>query len=224
VALNSNGATLHYQHRSRERPPRGQRHSLLIDAGCSHAGYASDITRTHAARRGLFSQLVKALDQAQLRLCAAVRPGVAFGELQLLAHREVAGLLANAGLVRLPAEAIVDERISDLFFPHGLGHLLGLQVHDIGGNLLDPDGRQGKPPRRFPRMRLTRTLAPGQVLTIEPGLYFIDSLLTRLRRHRRHRSVDWQALESLRPCGGIRIEDDVLVTEAGHENLTRNGG
>lgn len=224
VALNRNGATLHYQHRSRQRPPRGERHSLLIDAGCSHAGYASDITRTHAARRGLFSQLVKALDQAQLRLCAAVRPGVAFGELQLLAHREVAGLLASAGLVRLPVQAIVDERISDLFFPHGLGHLLGLQVHDIGGNLLDPDGRQGKPPRRFPRMRLNRTLAPGQVLTIEPGLYFIDSLLARLRRHRRRLSVNWQLLESLRPCGGIRIEDNVLVTGAGHENLTRSGG
>lgn len=222
VALNHHGATLHYQHCSHQRPARGARHSLLIDAGCSHAGYASDITRTHAARRGLFAQLVKAMDQAQLRLCAAVRPGVAFGELQLLAHLEIAGLLADSGLVRLPAGAIVDERISDLFFPHGLGHLLGLQVHDIGGNLLDPDGRQGRPPRRFPRLRLTRTLAPGQVLTIEPGLYLIDSLLDRLRQHRRRRSVDWQALESLRPCGGIRIEDNVLVTGAGHENLTRS--
>lgn len=221
VALNRNGATLHYQHRSQERPARGARHSLLIDAGCSHAGYACDITRTHAARRGLFAQLVRAMDQAQLRLCEAVRPGLAFGELQLLAHQEIAGLLADAGIVRLPAGAIVDERISDLFFPHGLGHLLGLQVHDIGGNLMDPEGREGKPPRRFPRMRLTRTLAPGQVLTIEPGLYFIDSLLDRLRRHRQRRSVDWRALESLRPCGGIRIEDNVLVTAAGHDNLTR---
>jgi Xaa-Pro dipeptidase len=224
VAMNRNGATLHYQHRAQERPARRDRHSLLIDAGCSHAGYACDITRTHAARRGLFAQLVTAMDQAQLRLCAAVRPGVAFGELQLLAHRELGGLLADAGLVRLPADAIVDERISDLFFPHGLGHLLGLQVHDIGGNLLDPEGHEGKPPRRFPRMRLNRTLAPGQVLTIEPGLYFIDSLLARLRQHRRRRSVDWEALEALTPCGGIRIEDNVLVTAAGHENLTRSSG
>jgi len=152
-----------------------------------------------------------------------VRPGVAFGDLQLLAHREVAGLLSDSGLLRVPADAIVEERISDLFFPHGLGHLLGLQVHDIGGNLLDPGGRAGRPPPRFPRMRLTRRLAPGQVLTIEPGLYFIDSLLARLRRHRRQRSVDWPGLDALRPCGGIRIEDNVLVTADGQENLTRAG-
>ncbi|MCC5793604.1 MAG: Xaa-Pro dipeptidase [Chromatiales bacterium] len=222
VALNEHAATLHYRHRDRRRLPRRERHSLLIDAGCSSAGYASDITRTWAARRGPFARLVAAMDEAQQRLCALVRPGIAFGELQLAAHDEVATLLEDSGIVRLPAAQLCEERITDLFFPHGLGHYLGLQVHDIGGNLVDRKGSEGTPPARFPRMRLNRTLAPGQVLTVEPGLYFIEPLLRKLRQHRRARRVDWGLVEALRPCGGIRIEDNVLVTPDGAANLTRS--
>jgi Xaa-Pro dipeptidase len=221
IASNANGATLHYQHRRRERPAGTERRSLLVDAGCSVAGYASDITRTHAARPGEFATMIEDLERAQQRLCRRVTPGACFADLQLAAHHEVAGLLSRWDLVRLEPDAIVDARISDYFFPHGLGHFLGLQVHDVGGGLAGPGGGSLPKPARFPRLRLTRTLEPGQVVTVEPGIYFIDSLLARLRSSRHRRAVDWRRVDALRPYGGIRIEDDILVTDDGHENLTR---
>ncbi|MSR09252.1 MAG: Xaa-Pro dipeptidase [Gammaproteobacteria bacterium] len=221
VAQNRNAATLHYQHRDRQRLPPRERHSLLLDAGCTHRGYASDITRTHAARPGEFAGMVRDMDRAQQRLCGLVRPGVAFPELQLAAQQEIAGLLARWELVRMTPEDMVARRVTDAFLPHGLGHLLGLQVHDVGGGLASRRGGELARPARFPRLRLTRPLTTGMVVTIEPGLYFIDSLLARLRRSPVARRVNWGRVAALRRYGGIRIEDNVLVTPAGHRNLTR---
>lgn len=221
VATNRNSATLHYQHRDPRRLPARERHSLLLDAGCTFGGYASDITRTHAARRGEFASMVRDMDRAQQRLCALVRPGVAFPELQLAAHSEIATLLADWGIVRMAPEDIVARRISDAFLPHGLGHLLGLQVHDVGGGLATHQGGTLRRPKRFPRLRLTRELQAGMVVTIEPGLYFIDSLLARLRRSKAARRVNWRQVSALHKYGGIRIEDNVLVTATGYRNITR---
>jgi len=221
VATNRNGATLHYQHRDRQRLPARKRHSLLLDAGCTYGGYASDITRTHAARRGEFAHMVRDMDRAQQRLCQQVRPGVSFTDLQLAAHGEIATLLTGWGIVRMTPEEIVAQRVSDAFLPHGLGHLLGLQVHDVGGDLATRHGGKFPRPKRFPRLRLNRELAPGMVVTIEPGLYFIDSLLARLRRRAVGRRVNWRKVAELSKYGGIRIEDNVLVTALGHRNLTR---
>ncbi len=221
VAMNRNGATLHYQHRDRRRPAPRERGSLLLDAGCSALGYASDITRTHAARRGTFAGLVRELNRIQQALCDLVRPGVAFPDLQLAAHRAIAELLAGLELVRMSPEEMLARRVTDAFLPHGLGHLLGLQVHDVGGDLATRRGGTLPRPARFPRLRLTRPLEAGMVLTIEPGLYFIDSLLDRLRHTPPGRRVNWRGLAALRPFGGIRIEDNVLVTRDGHRNLTR---
>jgi Xaa-Pro dipeptidase len=221
VAMNRNAATLHYQHRDRQRLPAGERHSLLLDAGASAGGYAADITRTHAARRGDFAGMVRDMERTQQALCAQVRPGVAFPELQLAAFSALAGLLARWELVRMSPAEMVERRVVDSFMPHGLGHLLGLQVHDVGGNLADPGGRRLPPPQRFPRLRLTRPLEPGMVVTIEPGIYFIDSLLARLKKSRFSRQLNWKKLASLHRHGGIRIEDNVLVTADGHRNLTR---
>lgn len=221
IATNRNGATLHYQHRDRSRLAARDRHSLLLDAGCTYGGYASDITRSYAARRGEFAQMVRDMDRAQQRLCALVRPGVAFPELQLSAHREIAGLLATWELVQMSPDELVTKRVTDAFLPHGLGHLLGLQVHDVGGDLANERGGTLPRPKRFPRLRLTRPLTAGMVVTIEPGLYFIDSLLARLRKSRSARRVNWRKISALRQFGGIRIEDNVLVTKDGHRNLTR---
>lgn len=221
VAMNRNGATLHYQHRDRQHLPARERHSLLLDAGSSVAGYASDITRTYAARRGEFAAMVRDMDRTQQQLCAQVRPGVSFPALQLSAFTALAGLLSRWELVRLSAEEMVERRIIDSFMPHGLGHLLGLQVHDVGGDLASPLGRTLPRPKRFSRLRLTRMLEPGMVVTIEPGIYFIDSLLARLKKSRHSRQVDWKKVAGLRRYGGIRIEDNVLVTADGHRNLTR---
>jgi Xaa-Pro dipeptidase len=219
VALNRNAATLHYQLRATE-PPR-QHHSLLIDAGASCRGYASDITRTFSATSGLFASLVDGMHRLQQELCARVAPGVDWRDLHLAAHELVSQLLRDAGVLRINAADAVERGISSVFLPHGLGHLLGMQVHDVGGFRASADSQPIPRPEGHPALRLTRKLEAGMVVTVEPGVYFIDSLLQQLRAGADARHVDWSLVETLRPCGGIRIEDDVLVTSNGHENLTR---
>jgi Xaa-Pro dipeptidase len=219
IAVNEHGATLHYQLRD-IAPPR-RPHSLLIDAGANCGGYGSDITRTWAANPGMFASLVEGMHNLQQELCAAVVPGVDWRELHLRAHHLVAQLLRDAGVLRLSAEAAVAVGVSALFLPHGLGHLLGLQVHDVGGFTTAASTAPIPKPAGHPSLRLTRKLEPGMVVTVEPGLYFIDSLLQRLRAGPHAGDVNWTLVDTLRPCGGIRIEDNVVVTTAGHENLTR---
>jgi Xaa-Pro dipeptidase len=219
VALNEHAATLHYQLRDSLPPPR--HHSLLIDAGASCRGYASDITRTHATGSGVFPALVEGMHRLQQELCARVAPGVDWRALHLEAHALVAQLLQEAGVLGIPPEDAVALGISSTFLPHGLGHLLGVQVHDVGGFR---DG-MGLPaiarPEGHDALRLTRQLQEGMVVTVEPGVYFIDSLLQKLQAGPHARHVDWSLVDALRPCGGIRIEDNVHVTATGHENLTR---
>jgi Xaa-Pro dipeptidase len=221
VALNEHCATLHYQHRDRETLKAHDINSLLIDAGCEFKGYACDITRTYAFRADEFAGMVADMDEMQQRLCAAVRPGVAFPELHRRTHLAVATLLQGWGLVSMAPEEMVAAGVSFAFFPHGLGHLLGLQVHDVGGHMMDETGAPLSPPADFPKLRFLRTLETGHVVTIEPGIYFIDSLLAGLKSGPHAARVNWEKIAKLRPCGGIRIEDDVLVTADGCENLTR---
>lgn len=221
VGLNEHGAVLHYQHQDARAPQHGL--SLLIDAGAAVAGYASDITRTWVRPgHGEFADLLAAMESAQLALVDEVRAGTDYREIHLSAHRHIAAVLAGQGIVRMSAEAIVAEGVSAHFFPHGIGHLLGLQVHDIGGLMADVTGALVPRPEGHPFLRLTRVLQPGMVVTIEPGLYFIPMLLERLRAGRSGAAVDWDKIERLRPYGGIRIEDDVVCRAAGApENLTR---
>ncbi len=219
VALNEHAAVLHYQRRETQAPAHAL--SLLIDAGTSCHGYASDITRTWAAGPGLFATLVERMHGLQQELCSRVAPGVDWRELHLLAHRLVAQLLHEHGLITLAADDAVDSGLSAAFLPHGLGHLLGLQVHDVGGFKPAADADPIPRPPGHPALRLTRPLAPGMVVTVEPGLYFIDSLLAAVRTGPLAASVNWDLVERLRPCGGIRIEDNVVVTATGGENLTR---
>ena len=220
VARNEHGAVLHYQHYDREP---GAQHSLLIDAGCQHCGYASDITRTYAHDDPTFTALIEALDAVQQQLAARVGPGVSFADLHAEAHRAIGNVLMDAGIVRTADSDPVADGITPAFFPHGLGHYLGLQVHEIGGHLADTSGAELERDARFPNLRLLRTLESGQVLTIEPGIYFIDSLLDTLRAGPNADALDWTLIDHLRRFGGIRIEDNVLVTDDGQENLTRDG-
>ena len=220
VAQNEHAATLHYQYY--DRAPPAERRSFLIDAGARRYGYASDITRTYTATPGnAFGDLIGALDAAQRELIETIRPGIGYLDLHLGMHRRLCQLLVESGLVRCTAEAAFELGISRAFFPHGLGHLLGLQVHDVGGHLAGPDGALSPPPPEYPALRLTRTTAPDMVFTVEPGLYFIPGLLDELRSGDAASAIDWPAVESLLPCGGIRVEDNVLVTETGSQNLTR---
>ena len=218
VALNEHAATLHYQHLRIGRPTLAR--SLLIDAGAQFAGYAADITRTYAGSKDDFAALIDSMETLQQKVCSEVRPGVDYLELHLLAHRLLAAVLRDHGLVTCADDEAIAAGITRAFLPHGLGHLLGLQVHDAGGRQADPSGKRREPPSTDPFLRLTRTLEPGFVVTIEPGLYFIPALLKPLLA-RHEAKVNRAMVERLLPFGGIRIEDDVVVTAEGQRNLTR---
>lgn len=218
VGCNEHAAVLHYQFKDIDAVsiPR----TLLIDAGADSRGYAADITRTWTTDGGDFAALIDAVDDLQQRLVADTRPGTVFPDLHRRAHGLVAAVLERLGLVRMPPEDMVESGITGHFFPHGLGHFLGIQVHDAAGHRA-PDGSPLPPPDDHPALRLSRVLQPGNVVTIEPGIYFIPSLLEKLRASGRDEAVDWRAVEALAPYGGVRVEDDVLVTESEPVNFTR---
>lgn len=220
IALNEHGAVLHYQHLSREKPAESR--SFLIDAGASIHGYASDITRTYARDSGEFAELIERFDQLQQELVAEVKAGLEFSELHMLCHQKIAQLLVEFGVAKGSAEALIETGVTTAFYPHGLGHLLGIQVHDVGGHLGDDLGTTIDPPSGHPYLRLTRQLDVDQVLTIEPGLYLIDMLQENLVGTPAHAMVKQERLDWLRPYGGIRIEDNVRVLADGCENLTRD--
>lgn len=220
VALNEHAAVLHYQHRQRELPPGGAR-SFLIDAGATERGYAADVTRTYSAAPGSFADLVSALDAAQRGLIESIRPGMDFVELHRAAHLAVGRILADAGIAKGDPEALLESGVTGAFLPHGLGHLIGVQTHDVGGRLADAEGSLRPPPESFPALRLTRRLVEDVVVTIEPGLYFIPMLLEELRQGGESPRIDWSTVDALLPFGGIRIEDNVQVTATGCINLTR---
>ena len=221
VALNEHGAVLHYTDLNHAPPALG--HSFLIDAGASFHGYASDITRTHAgADAGEFAALIDAVDDAQRGFCAKVRAGQSYPELHVHAHHVLAGILRDQGFIRMSAESAVESGVSSTFFPHGLGHGIGLQVHDVAGFQESERGGTIAKPAGHPYLRLTRKLEAGMVTTIEPGLYFIDMLLAELRKKPAAKDVAWDKVDAFRKYGGIRIEDDVVCTDDEPENLTRD--
>jgi Xaa-Pro dipeptidase len=221
IALNEGGAVLHYQVLDRH-PPR-ERHSLLIDAGANFAGYASDITRTHSYRSGDFRALIAAMNDLQQRLCASVRAGVDWRDVHLRAHDETGRLLHEADLVRCTAEEAAATGVTRVFLPHGIGHLLGIEVHDVGGFMQAGGDGDIPRPEGHPYLRLTRVLEPGFVVTMEPGIYFIPQLLEAARADAAQASrINWPRVAELTKFGGIRIEDDLAITAAGCENLTRD--
>lgn len=219
IALNDGGAVLHYQ--VLEKQPPAERLSMLIDAGAEFAGYASDITRTYSHRDADFAALIRSMDEMQQSLCASVRAGVDWRDVHLRAHQLTATLLRTAEITTCSAEEAVATGVSSVFLPHGIGHLLGLEVHDVGGFMRSPDGDEIPRPDGHPFLRLTRVLEEGFVVTMEPGIYFIDSLLSAAKADSRGRRINWPRVDALRRFGGIRIEDDLAVTATGCENLTR---
>jgi len=216
VALGHHAAVLHYVAYTRERIAGDT--SLLVDAGAKCQGYGSDITRTYvrgdgaAARR--FGELLDHMEALQQEIIRRIRPGLPYEDLHDDAHRLLALALCELGIGRGSPDELVARGVTRAVFPHGLGHSLGVTVHDVG---MKP--RAPRAENRF--LRNTSVIEPGQVLTIEPGIYVIDALLAALRADDRRDLVDWAAIEELRPFGGIRIEDNVVVESRGVRNLTR---
>jgi Xaa-Pro dipeptidase len=140
---------------------------------------------------------------------------VMYEDLHERAHRELSEVLQRSELVRASPAEIDETGVSRVFLPHGLGHSIGLQCHDVGCALV-------KPKARNPALRNTRCIDAGQAFTVEPGLYFIDSLLDSLRESAQGPKVNWKLVDSLKRFGGIRIEDDLHVMADGQpNNLTR---
>jgi Xaa-Pro dipeptidase len=220
VALNDHAAVLHYQHQERSTPAKHL--SFLIDAGAQFHAYAADVTRTYASTKNDFAALIAGMESLELQLCAQVRSGVDYANIHLDAHRRIASLLHDSGIITMPADDAVASGLSGVFFPHGVGHLIGLQVHDIAGFSIDEQGTRKAAPAGHPFLRLTRTLEPGFAVTIEPGLYFIDMLLHEARQGAHGRHINWSRVDEFRPYGGIRVEDDVVCTVDAPENLTRD--
>jgi Xaa-Pro dipeptidase len=216
VAEGPHAATLHHvSYGKRASNPTAQ--SLLVDAGATYLGYCSDITRTWVKGSGAvasaFGQLVDGVEEMQQRLCSAIKVGSRYEDLHEESHRQVAALLRETGIVKGSVEEIAKSGITRSFYPHGLGHSLGLQCHDVGCALV-------KPKDNNPYLRNTSVITEGQVFTVEPGIYFIEGLLDTLRASEHASMVDWALVRELGIMGGVRIEDDLVVT--GGEAVTRN--
>lgn len=223
VALNDKAAILHYQHKRLQLPIGQKSQVLLIDAGCRINNYCSDITRTTVAdnTHNSFRQLLNAMESLQGQLVEEVNPGRSYIDLHLSAMKKIAHLAVDLELIFCSVEQALNLRIPQQFMPHGVGHLLGIQVHDVGGHLADPDGERLLPPPDYPLLRNTRTIDENMVFTVEPGFYFIPQLLDPLRDATTGKHFNWQLIDELIPLGGIRIEDNVRVVAGGVENLTR---
>lgn len=220
IALNRHGAVLHYTNLERQAPAAVC--SFLIDAGAQVHGYASDITRTYANDDARFHALIERMEKLELQIVDKVRAGVDYRELHVGTHTMLAEVLVEAELATGSPSTLLETGVTAAFFPHGLGHLLGIQVHDVGGHQESEAGGTIDPPSGHPYLRLTRQLEQDMVVTIEPGLYVIDMLLDNLRGTPAENHVNWATVDWLRPFGGIRIEDDVRVLADGAENLTRD--
>jgi Xaa-Pro dipeptidase len=220
VALNEHGAVLHYT--DLDRQPPTELLSFLIDAGAQVHGYASDITRTYSHGDERFQALIDRMEMMQLDIVSQVRAGIDYRDLHVGTHKMLAGVLVDAELANGEADTLLETGVTSAFFPHGLGHLLGIQVHDVGGFMENESGTTIDPPSGHPFLRLTRKLEENMVLTIEPGLYAIEMLLENLRGTPAESHVNWSTVDWLRPFGGIRIEDNVRVLVNDRENLTRD--
>ena len=215
VGSGPNSAVLHFPPTQRQLQA-GE--LVLVDAGAEYRGYASDITRTYpvseeftAEQRELHAVVQRAL-QAATERCL---PGTEFRDIHRSAQLVIAEGLSDFGLLRGRAESLVESEAVSVFFPHGVGHLVGLGIRDASEVL------PGRERDEFPPLRLDLPLLPGYVTTIEPGIYFVVALLRDPDFRDKHRdTVRWEKAEEMTDFGGIRIENNVLVTADGYEVLT----
>ena len=218
AAAASNAAVLHASPGSRALAAGDL---VLVDAGAEVEGYDCDVTRTwpvspsfSAEQRDLYDMLLA----VQERAITGVQAGNEYKDLHMEASRGIAQGLVDFGLLKGKADDLVDQDAHALFFPHGLGHLIGLGTHDVGGWPADRE-RSDRPGLKY--LRIDITLEPGNVVTIEPGVYFVRALLEDPElRHKHHDHVDWARVDGMLDFGGFRIEDDVLVTAGGPDVLT----
>lgn len=217
VGIGTNAAVLHVSPSSRQASPGDL---VLIDAGAEVRRYTADVTRTLVCGRPstAASELIDVVRRALVAGVDGCRPGVEWRDLHLRVAHVIADGLVQMGVLRGGPSSLVEQDAHAVFFPHGLGHLVGLGVRDASG-YLPGRTRSTRPGLAFLRMDLP--LRAGYVTTVEPGVYFIPALINNPDRRSRHAdAINWSKAESLVSLGGVRLEENILVTEQGPENLT----
>ena len=213
VAAGDHAAVLHFSPTSRQLRDGDL---LLVDAGAEHRGYASDVTRTYAVG-GAFSSgqalVHETVRRAGETAIAACRPGTRWHDVHRAAALVVGEGLVELGVLRGTPETLVESGAVTLFFPHGVGHLVGLGVRDTG----PASGETREPADGLPRLRVDIPLEPRHTWTVEPGVYFVPALL---ERERGRDDVDWGRVEELHGFGGVRLEQNVVITDDACEILT----
>jgi Xaa-Pro aminopeptidase len=214
----TNSAVLHFAPSARRF---GAGDLVLIDAGAQHRGYTSDVTRTYPVGGALTTvqrEVHTIVHNALLAATERCRPGVEWRDIHLAAALTIAEGLTAMGVLKGDPTALVESGATWLFFPHGVGHLVGLGVRDAGGT---PLRERRNDPRPYPNLRIDLPLETGYVVTVEPGVYFVPAILDDPENRRRHHdTVNWDAVDALAGFGGVRIENDVLITSDGHEVTT----
>jgi Xaa-Pro aminopeptidase len=213
VAAGDHAAVLHFSPTGRELRDGDL---LLVDAGAEYRGYASDVTRTYAvggtftAEQALVHDTVRRAGETAIAAC---RPGTEWHDVHRAAALVVAEGLVELGVLRGSPETLVESGAATLFFPHGVGHLVGLGVRDTGP--ASDEARKSVP--GLPRLHVDIPLRPRQAWTVEPGIYVVPALLAR---ERGRDGVDWDRVDELHGFGGVRLEQNVLITDDGAEILT----
>lgn len=217
VAGGSHSAVLHFTPTTR---PLAAGELVLVDAGGEYRGYASDVTRTYPVS-GAFTpeqaELYAVVREALVAATQACKPDVEWRDVHRSAAHVVADGLVAFGILRGETESLFERGAVSLFFPHGVGHMVGLGVRDAGGVLRERDA----PGAGFPPLRVDLPLRTGYTMTVEPGIYFIPALLRdQTKRAELRDAVDWRRVDALLDFGGMRLEDNVLITESACEVLT----
>ena len=196
---------------------------MLSDMGAKYYGYCADITVTFPIN-GKFTekqkQIYDAVLDAQNAVKKAVKPGVEWEDMHLLAERTIVLHLIKLGLIKdVSINELEKNRVGAVFFPHGLGHLIGLRVHDVGGYLKNYPKRSQS--AGLKSLRTRRTLKKGLVITIEPGCYFLEYGLIQAKMNPElSKYLNWEKIQEYKEVGGIRLEDVIAVTEDGYECLS----
>jgi Xaa-Pro dipeptidase len=240
-----NSSILHYGHAGRPNSGRVLQTGdmALLDMGGEYHCYASDITCSYPVN-GVYTDdqrcIYESVLAAQIAVIGRLKPGVSWVDMHHVAEREILHGLVKCGVLIIPPnnsnnndgddagsnndndviDMMIDVDLGAVFMPHGLGHLIGIDVHDVGGYAPNTPPRSSRPGLK--KLRTARTMEAGMVITVEPGCYFIDVLLDMaLTDTRQSQYINSERLNDFRGFGGVRLEDDIWITESGCVNLTQ---
>ncbi len=217
AAVGRHPAILHYIDYSGRAKPGDL---CLIDAGCERHGYASDITRTFPVNKTFSKKqrdIYELVLDIQKQCIKASKPGAYSQNIHELAAKMTIQGLKDLGIFKkIDLEELYAQDAHRLFFPHGIGHLLGVDVHDVGADVVK---RTLKPHKH---MRSSVDLQPNMVFTIEPGIYFLDVYFKSKKERKKYQKIlNWSKADQYFHVGGVRIEDDIIITKTGNINLTK---